>query len=96
MPISFLGTCLPQIKVDEVLRLVGHVGPKVAAHDAVPGGVVLLVKLLLDEGRNVLRDEQGHGGHESESYNDVTTQQYVLLFTKKASDVMWEKGKKLQ
>merc|ERR1712087_596729 len=27
-----------------------HVGAEVAAHDAVPGGVVLLVELLLDEG----------------------------------------------
>lgn len=56
---TVLGTCLPHIKVDEVLRLVGHVGPKVAAHDAVPGGVVLLVKLLLNEGRNILWDEEG-------------------------------------
>lgn len=48
-----------------MLRLVGHVGPKVAAHDAVPGGVVLLVKLLLNESRNVLWDEAGHGGREN-------------------------------
>lgn len=60
---SVLGTCLPQIKVDEVLRLVGYIGPKVAAHDAVPGSVVLLVKLFLNEGRNILRDEERHGCH---------------------------------
>lgn len=29
------------------------VAAEVAAHDAVPGGVVFLVKLLLDEGSNV-------------------------------------------
>ena len=37
---------LPQVEVDEVLRLMRHVGTKVAAHHCVPGGVVLLVKLL--------------------------------------------------
>ena len=45
---------LTQVEVDEVLGLVGDVGAEVAAHDAVPGGVVLLVKLLLDEGSDVL------------------------------------------
>lgn len=49
-----LTTCLSQVKVDEVLRFVGHIRPKVAAHDAVPGRIVLLVKLLLNEGRDVL------------------------------------------
>jgi len=47
---------LSKVEVDEVLGLVGDVGAKVAAHDAVPGGVVLLVKLFLDEGGDVLLD----------------------------------------
>ena len=47
---------MPQIEVNEVFRLVGHVRPKVAAHNAVPCGVVLLVELLLDIRGNVLRD----------------------------------------
>ena len=47
---------LPQVEVDEVLRLVRHVGPEVAAHDRVPGGVVLLVELFLDVSRDVLLD----------------------------------------
>lgn len=89
---------LPQVEVDEVLRLVRHVGAEVPPHDAVPdwwvwmdlvdggvgrvdrfttrlvsswvgsmmcglcarthapGGVVLLVELLLDERRDVLFD----------------------------------------
>jgi len=34
--------------------LVGDVGAEVPAHDAVPRGVVLLVKLLLDVRGNVL------------------------------------------
>lgn len=40
----------------------GHFAPvrviltKVAPHDAVPGGVILLVELLLDVGSNVLLD----------------------------------------
>uniref|UniRef100_A0A3Q3B8J5 Uncharacterized protein n=1 Tax=Kryptolebias marmoratus TaxID=37003 RepID=A0A3Q3B8J5_KRYMA len=45
---------LAQVKVNEVLRLVGDVAAEVPAHDAVPGGVVLLVKLLEDGGSDVL------------------------------------------
>merc|ERR1712014_179554 len=47
---------LAQVEVDEVLRLVRHVGPEVPAHDGVPGWVILLVELLLDEGGDVLLD----------------------------------------
>jgi len=56
---------LSEVEVDEVLGLVGDVGAEVAAHDAVPGGVVLLVELLLDEGGDVLLDVvllEGLGG----------------------------------
>lgn len=45
---------LPQVEIDEVLRLVSHVGAKVPANDAMPGGVVLFVKLLLDVGGDIL------------------------------------------
>uniref|UniRef100_A0A3Q1FZK7 Uncharacterized protein n=1 Tax=Acanthochromis polyacanthus TaxID=80966 RepID=A0A3Q1FZK7_9TELE len=51
---------LAQIEVNEMLRLVGDVAAEVPPDDAVPGGVVLLVKLLsipshlLDVGCNVL------------------------------------------
>jgi len=45
---------LAEVEVDEVLGLVGDVAAEVAADDAVPGWVVLLVELLLDEGSNVL------------------------------------------
>ena len=37
-----------------MLGLVGHVGAEVAAHNAMPRGVVLLVELLLDESGDVL------------------------------------------
>ena len=47
---------LTKIEVDEVLGLVGDVGTEVAAHDAMPGGVVLFVEFLLDEGCDVLLD----------------------------------------
>ena len=47
---------LAQVEVDEVLRLVGHIGAEVTADDAMPGGVVLLVELLLDVRRDVLLD----------------------------------------
>ena len=47
---------LTEVEVDEMLSLMGHVRAEVAAHDAVPGGVVLLVELLLDEGGDVLLD----------------------------------------
>ena len=39
-----------------MLGLVGDVGSKVPADHAVPGGVVFLVELLLDVGRDVLLD----------------------------------------
>lgn len=37
---------LTEIEVDEMLRFVRHVAAEVSSHDAVPRGVVLLVKLL--------------------------------------------------
>ena len=45
---------LTKVEVDEVLGLVGHVRAEVTADNAVPGGVVLLVEFLLDEGSDVL------------------------------------------
>jgi len=56
---------LAEVEVDEVLGLVGDVAAEVAADDAMPGGVVLFVELLLDEGGDVLLDVvllQGLGG----------------------------------
>lgn len=37
---------LAQVKVNEMLRLVGDVAAEVPPDNAVPGGVVLLIKLL--------------------------------------------------
>lgn len=45
---------LPEVKVDEMFRLVGDVAAEIAADDAVPGGRVFFVELLLDECRDVL------------------------------------------
>ena len=47
---------MTKVEVDEVLGLVSDVGTEVAAYDAVPCGVVLLVEFLLDEGGDVLLD----------------------------------------
>jgi hypothetical protein len=47
---------LSQIEVDEVFRFVRDVAAEVAADDAVPGRVVLLVELFLDVGGDVLLD----------------------------------------
>uniref|UniRef100_A0A3B3Y4P3 Uncharacterized protein n=1 Tax=Poecilia mexicana TaxID=48701 RepID=A0A3B3Y4P3_9TELE len=45
---------LAQVKVNKMLRLMGDVAAKVPPNDAVPGGVVLLVKLLKrDKGRGL-------------------------------------------
>ena len=40
---------LAKVEVDKVSCLVGDVGPEVPSNNAVPGGVVLLVKLLEPE-----------------------------------------------
>ena len=45
---------LSKIEINEMLRLVRHIGSKIAADDAMPGGVVLLVEFLLDVGRDIL------------------------------------------
>lgn len=45
---------LAEVEVDEVLGLVCDVRAEVAAYDAVPRGVVLLVELLLDERSDIL------------------------------------------
>jgi len=47
---------LAEVEVDEVLRFVCDVAAKVTSDDAVPGRVVLLVELLLDEGSDILFD----------------------------------------
>ena len=47
---------MTEVEVDEVLGLVGDVGTEVSSHNAMPGGVVLFVELLLDEGGDVLLD----------------------------------------
>jgi len=56
---------LAKVEVDEMPGLMGDIGAKVAADNAVPSGVVLLVELLLDVSCNVLLDVvllQGLGG----------------------------------
>jgi len=45
---------LAEVEVDEVLRLMGDVASEVSSHDAMPGGIILLVKLLLDVCSNIL------------------------------------------
>ena len=47
---------MSHVEVDEVFGFVGDIGAEVAADDAVPGGVVLLVKLLLDVGGDIFFD----------------------------------------
>ena len=45
---------MSHIEVDEVFGFMGDIGAEVAPDDAVPGGVVLLIELLLDVGGDVL------------------------------------------
>ena len=56
---------MTEVEVDEMLGLVGDVGTEVSSHNAMPGWVVLLVELLLDEGGDILLDVElleGLGG----------------------------------
>jgi len=45
---------LSEIKINEMLRLVCHVRPKVAPDDAMPCGIELLIEFFLDESCYVL------------------------------------------
>ena len=45
---------LTKVEVDEMFGLVSHVGAEVTSDDTMPGGVVLFVEFLLDEGCDVL------------------------------------------
>uniref|UniRef100_A0A8B9PV07 Dynein light chain n=1 Tax=Apteryx owenii TaxID=8824 RepID=A0A8B9PV07_APTOW len=45
---------LAEVEVDEVLCLMSHVASKVPSHDAVPSGIVFLVKLLCNVLLNVV------------------------------------------
>ena len=57
---------LSKVEVDEVLGFVGNIGSEIAAYDAMPGWVVLLVEFLLDEGGDVLLNVElleGLGGN---------------------------------
>ncbi len=47
---------MTQVEIDEVPSFVRDVAAKVAPDDAVPGWVVLLVELFLDEGCDVLKN----------------------------------------
>ena len=47
---------MSHVEVDEVFGLVGNVGAEVAAHDAMPGGIVLLVEFFLDVSCDVFFD----------------------------------------
>lgn len=47
---------LTQVEVQEAMRVVCHEAAEVATDDAVPGGLVLLVELLLDVSGDILLD----------------------------------------
>jgi hypothetical protein len=54
---------LTHVEVNEVFGFVGDVRSEVSADDAVPCGVVLLVKLFLDVGCDILLNVELLQGH---------------------------------
>lgn len=49
---------LAQVEVDKMLGLVSHIAAEVSPDDAVPGWVVLLIKLLLGDKQNMFQSSQ--------------------------------------
>ena len=47
---------LSEVKINEMLGLVGHIGSKVSAHDTMPSRVIFLVKFFFDVGRDIFLD----------------------------------------
>ena len=56
---------MSHVKVDEVFGFVSDIGAEVAANDAVPGRVILLIKLLLDVGSDIFFDVELFEGNVS-------------------------------
>ena len=64
-----------------MLGLVCNIRAEVAADDAVPGGVVLLVELLLDVRRNVLAKKQQLNNKIDIQQNTYTKNKDIQLIT---------------
>src|SRR5438105_3759748 len=45
---------LPHVEVNEVLGLVGDIRSEISSDNTMPGGIILLVELLLDVGGDIL------------------------------------------
>lgn len=74
---------LAEVEVDEVLGLMSHIAAKIPAHDAVPSGIVFLVKLLQNRSLQIKNSSNRYSPSEqgNQRKNRCSLSTRIILFT---------------